>query len=188
MGLDFVVSCRGISSYDYLCRRRCVRSHILQQGKSHVPYKYSILTCRIFRRQLQDFYVGFVTVGILQILCACLAFLLPNESLCDDEDMSGTESGKTNNNNNNDANDPCGPLAPFTFPRTFPQYYSGSAFTGLTSSYLTSSYLQSSYGSSKFGEGCGPDKDYKCNCPICIKIGCIPECSGCVPGGLSQGG
>jgi len=160
----------------------------------------------LYRRQLHDFYVGFIAVGVFQVICALLSFLLPNEEITgcgDGKAGAGQGTGKGNSKGGGAGTGGGGGggsgghtsggrytadcrslgMGSYIRPRSV---LTGTMYTAhdFTSYFPSSSYETTTRGncSSSFG------KNYKCNCPICIKIGCIPECRDCVPGGLSQGG
>lgn len=101
-----------------------------------------------------DFFIAFTAIGILQVIGALMALLLPNEE--------ATGSGE--------CGEDCVGGGP-TFKSPCADYSSFRSTRGI------------SRPSNKHTGGSG--NSYGCCCPICKEIGCIPECEGCVPGGLA---
>ncbi|CAL8072896.1 unnamed protein product [Orchesella dallaii] len=136
-------------------------------------YGMTIFTAVVAYFTLQ-YYVAFITVGLMQIIVAFLAFLLPNE---EDEGKDDPEANKdTKTTITRTYGGPCPPPFGGPLPYSANSFYKYRYCGG----YDSLRYGSAAGGTSGLTKSCA----YKCQCPICTKYGCIADClpKVCAPG------
>jgi hypothetical protein len=144
----------------------------------------------LLRASSGDIFLACLAIGLAQIVAGFLAFLLPNEE--EEEEAEAAAEGQT------DANEAYQGTGTGKRRKRRPSGPSGGggtlAFnpgtvTGTAAYYANVLSKYNGVGSGACTGGLPPcciggTHEYSSNCPLCSKIGCIPGCDPCSPGGL----